>query len=374
MDDFFDEVDSTTKYATVAEDEITSEICNHFGIQFNGTSEFEPLKKYIHPSTFNIGLIVGTSGGGKTTLLYEYNKEEETIWDGTKSIASHFPDTQSASKAFMGVGLNTVPSWLKPYHVLSNGEKYRADMAIRLKDNSVFDEFTSIVDRNTAKSMALGIGKYIRKEDFKNVVFASPHKDIIEWLEPDWVYDVDLKTITLKDSLRQRDSISIKFRKNEKSLWGLFSKHHYLDKALNVASEVYTAYWDDVLVGMVAVLTLPSGTIKNAYRFHRLVVLPEFQGMGIGMNISNAIGQYYLDQGKVIYGKTAHPKVGEYRERSPLWKPSSKNKSIRKNIASETNKESMNWTPIYDRPSYSHQFIGNVPLEYITNDIDLDEW
>lgn len=373
MNDFFAVELRNTKSSTITEDEITTELCNHFSIDFNGTSEFEPLKKYVHEKPFNIGLIVGTSGGGKTTLLNEYNKEEKFEWDSSKSIASHFPNTDSAMKSFMGVGLNTVPTWLKPHHVLSNGEKYRADMAIKIKDGAVFDEFTSIVDRPTAKSMALGINKYIRKQGFKDVVFASPHKDIIEWLEPDWVYDVDLKTITLKDSLRQRDSITIKFRKNEKSLWGLFSKHHYIDVDMNKASDVYTAYWDDTLVGMSAVLPLPSGHIKTAFREHRLVVLPEYQGLGLGMRISNAIGQLYKDEGKLFYSKTAHPKVGEYREASALWKPSSKNKSVQKSTDSNSGKMKT-WKIITDKLMYAHQYVGDCEIEYLNNEIDLDEW
>ena len=60
---------------------------------------------------------------------------------------------------FYAVGFNSVPSWFKPYNILSNGEKFRVDTAIRLKSNSLFDEFTSLVDRNVAKSCSNAISR-----------------------------------------------------------------------------------------------------------------------------------------------------------------------------------------------------------------------
>lgn len=49
------------------------------------------------------------------------------------------------------VGLSSVPAWLKPHKVLSNGEAFRADVARLLAETppdgiAVVDEFTSVVD------------------------------------------------------------------------------------------------------------------------------------------------------------------------------------------------------------------------------------
>ncbi len=351
-----------TLISSVEEDEITAQIKFDYDIDFNGINTFAPLKKYIHDNPFNVGLIVGTSGGGKTTLLKEYGTIEEFNYD-TNAIASNFETYDDAKKAFFGVGLNSIPVWLKPYGVLSNGEKYRATLAKMLKDGAVFDEFTSIVDRPTAKSMASSIGEYIRREDFKSVVFASPHKDIIEWLQPDWVFDLDTNEITLKENLRGRPPIELKFRRGEKHLWELFSKHHYISATLNKSANVYTAYWEGTLVGIVAVLTLPSGTLKNAYRAHRTVVFPEYQGFGIGKTISNAIAQVYIDNEKRYYSKTAHPKMGEHRQKSSLWKPTSKNRVKRK--AKEASQNKGKWVVILDKPAYSHEFQGGYDITYL---------
>jgi ABC-type ATPase with predicted acetyltransferase domain len=94
------------------------------------------------------------------------------------------------------VGLNSIPSWYKPYAVLSNGERFRADLARKIEDGAVIDEFTSVVDRNVAKAASVALSKYIRKNNIKNVVLSTCHRDILEWLEPDWVIDTDLGEYT----------------------------------------------------------------------------------------------------------------------------------------------------------------------------------
>lgn len=356
-------------------DDITNQICQSFDIQdFDGEIEFTKAPKPSFDS-FQIGLIVGQSGGGKSTLLKEFGTPEDYAWNDTLCVASNFDSYEDASEKLMGVGLNSIPSWLKPYSILSNGEKYRANMAITLKSNAVYDEFTSVLDRNVSKSLSHSLQRYIRSNNIKNVVFASPHKDIIEFLQPDWVYDLDYKTITYKDSLRQRDSITLKFKRDEKELWEIFSQHHYLSADLNKSCHFYTVYWDDVLVGCSAVLPLPSGYFKNAFREHRLVVLPEFQGLGFGTKISNTIAQLYKNKGCLFYTKTAHPKLGEYRERSPLWEASAKNKMTFIDSNASHNTHMSSWKIITNRMPYAHKYVGDIEMDYIEEKIDnMDEW
>jgi len=67
------------------------------------------------------------------------------------TVAKQLP-SQVAYQKLSAVGLNSVPSWCRPYHVLSNGEQFRARMAAMLNSDTSFDEFTSVVDRTIAKS------------------------------------------------------------------------------------------------------------------------------------------------------------------------------------------------------------------------------
>jgi hypothetical protein len=132
-----------------------------------------------------------THNSGKSTLLKKFGIEESPDWDINKSILSHFESPDEAINKMGAVGLNTIPSWYKPYQVLSNGEKFRADVARKLKSNAVIDEFTSVVDRNVAKAASVSLSRYIKNNDIENIVLSTCHRDILEWLEPDWVIDTD---------------------------------------------------------------------------------------------------------------------------------------------------------------------------------------
>lgn len=112
----------------------------------------------------------------------------------------------------------------------------------------------------------------------------------------------------------------------------MFKDHHYLDGNINKAARCYIGVWNDKIVAFGAVLTLPNGNLKNAWRAHRTVVLPDFQGMGIGVRFSDAIAQIHIDQGHRFFSRTAHPRMIYYRESSPLWKPTSKHKKLRKDV------------------------------------------
>lgn len=149
------------------------------------------------PNEWQIGVIVGTSGTGKTTIARElFGEELYTTREYThRSVIDDMPQECSVDeieKMFYAVGFGSVPSWLKPYAVLSNGEKMRVDMARAFleKDFIVFDEYTSVVDRNVAQVASVAIAKAIRKTQ-KKFIAVTCHYDILEWLQPDWVFDTD---------------------------------------------------------------------------------------------------------------------------------------------------------------------------------------
>ena len=183
---------TTPLISTVERDDFIAASEKAFDCRFDGTSKFYPwvLPSNI-PKEFKIGVIVGSSGSGKSTLLKNFGQEESPEWDATKSIISHFESPDEAINKLGAVGLNSIPSWYKPYHVLSNGEKFRADLARKLKSHSVIDEFTSVVDRNVAKASSVSLSRYVKNNNVTNIVLSTCHRDILEWLEPDWVIDTD---------------------------------------------------------------------------------------------------------------------------------------------------------------------------------------
>jgi ABC-type transport system involved in cytochrome bd biosynthesis fused ATPase/permease subunit len=184
--------DSEPLTSTVEKDAFINASEKAFDCTFDGVSKFYPWKLPTNlPKKFKLGVIVGSSGSGKSTLLYKFGTEESPTWDPNKSIISHFESPDDAINKLGAVGLNSVPSWYKPYHVLSNGEKFRADLARKLKSNAVIDEFTSVVDRNVAKAASVSFSRYLKNNDVENIIVSTCHRDILDWLEPDWVIDTD---------------------------------------------------------------------------------------------------------------------------------------------------------------------------------------
>jgi len=177
----------------VSPDEFTLASEKAFDCSFGGVSKFYPweLPQDDLLNDFSLGVIVGGSGTGKSTLLRQFGIEEVPVWESDKAVVSHFDSPDTAISRLMAVGLNTVPSWYKPYSVLSNGEKFRADLARKIKHNAVIDEFTSVVDRNVAKAASVALSRYVKKHNLKNVVVSTCHHDIVDWLQPDWVINTD---------------------------------------------------------------------------------------------------------------------------------------------------------------------------------------
>ena len=154
----------------------------------------------IDDMEWNIGLIVGGSGTGKSTIARElfpddyirgYEYSASSVIDDMPKDAS----IKDIELAFTGVGFASPPSWLKPYAVLSNVEQMWVDLARAMLENRelfVFDEFTSVVNREVAKTGSLAIAKAVRKKG-KRFIAVSCHDDIIEWLQADWIYNTDEK-------------------------------------------------------------------------------------------------------------------------------------------------------------------------------------
>lgn len=350
----------------VNHDAITEEIEKIFDYKV-GDILTEEIEIPIFPKDFEIGVIVGSSGSGKSTIMREVFGEEEKIeWDLSKSIASNFSSFEEASNKFGAVGLNSIPTWLKPYNVLSNGEQFRADLARRLHSNSQIDEFTSVVNREVAISCCCSIEKYIRRNKLHNIVFCSCHDDILPYLNPTWVYNTD--THILSRGYLQRPPITVKLSPCSYTAWDMFKKHHYLSGEINSASVCYLAMIGDTPCAFIALLSLPGRDVKHAWREHRLVVLPDYQGMGIGNKISETIAQAYIEKGCRYFSKTANPRMGDHRDRSPLWRATVNNRSDRMSYLDATGKARQNrrygmrdeLVAIHaKRVCYTHEYIGD---------------
>lgn len=169
------------------------------------------------PKEWKVGLIVGNSGTGKTTIAKELFPDSYiTNFKYThESILDDMPqnkNVQEIAKALTSVGFSSPPSWLKPYQVLSNGEKMRCDLARAVLSDEklfVFDEFTSVVDRNVAKVGSFAMQKAIRKVADKQMIAVTCHFDVEDWLLPDWVFNTNDMTFRICDSKKKDQTFGL---------------------------------------------------------------------------------------------------------------------------------------------------------------------
>lgn len=319
----------------ISNDKYTEYLYEAFDIQNKEESNVEIQNNIYLNFDWQIGVIYGGSGTGKSTLLKNFGSIQQSNFDNSKSLISNFDwlEPKEATYLLSSMGLSSVPTWLRPFNTLSNGEQYRASLAYvvgKAKENEIIliDEYTSVVDREVAKAMSNALQKYIRRTN-KKVILASCHFDIMEWLQPDWVYSPNKGRVERPDYLRQRPSVDLEIFRCRYETWKVFKQHHYLTQELNAAAKCFCFTWNDKPVGFIAILPMPSGTIKDAFRVSRLVILPDYQGLSIGIKILNIFGAMYKSIGKSLYIKTSNPSLfNGMKNNDSYWKLVMENNNI----------------------------------------------
>jgi ABC-type ATPase with predicted acetyltransferase domain len=330
-----------------------------FDVDKNEVSKEFNIDIPIEKMEWNIGVIVGSSGSGKTTIAKEVFKDyflfDGYKWDNTKTIVDNFDDKYSVkeiTEVLSKVGFSSAPDWLKPFNILSNGQKMRAELARLILENDkpiIYDEFTSVVDRQVAQVGSYAIQKYIRKSN-KQFIAISCHYDILDWLEPDWIFDAN-KNEFIKES-RQRPKIEVKIRKAEQSEWKIFKEFHYLSSEHNKATHKFICEIDDKIIGWCSILHFPHPRVKNMKRIHRIVILPDYQGIGLGNRFLNEIAKMYKHQKQRVTITTSTPVFINSLIKSKEWimirKPSRVKNSVARSATIAKNTSSDRLTASFE--------------------------
>jgi GNAT superfamily N-acetyltransferase len=288
------------------------------------------------PSPWQIGLIVGPSGSGKSTIaraMFGQNIYRPEPWPADRAVVDGLGDRpiKEITHLFTAVGFSSPPSWVKPYRVLSNGEQFRCDLARALARGStelaevggdasrlvVFDEFTSVVDRNVARVVSAAIAKGIRDGRIGcRFVAVTCHYDVTEWLAPDWV--IDMATASFVRRRLRRPPIELEIFRCRRSAWRMFARHHYLSGALPQGARCYLAMWKGLPIAFCASVSLIGW--KNRWRISRIVTLPDYQGLGVGMAVAEAVAELHVDEGHRVNVTGSHPALIAHCRRSPRWR------------------------------------------------------
>jgi GNAT superfamily N-acetyltransferase len=280
---------------------------------------------------WNVGLIVGPSGSGKTTIARaEFGADlvdREYGWPDDAAILDGFDKALSVKEVvglLTAVGFGSPPAWLRPFRVLSTGEQFRATLARALSEADsgsfvVMDEFTSTVDRKVAQVGSHAVQKAIRRRN-RQFVAVTCHFDVIDWLQPDWVYRPDSTDFEWR-RLQRHPRVELGLAHVPRDAWRVFRHHHYLSGELHVAAKCVCAFHEGQPVAFNAYYKFPHPRVKNIMVNHRTVVLPDYQGLGIGERLTSAVGEYLHREHEQRYRTTlAHPALIAAYRKSPRWR------------------------------------------------------
>lgn len=283
----------------------------------------------IEERDWSIGLIVGPSGAGKSTIarvMFGDALDKIPKW-GPSSVIEDFDSSISMAdvcSALQSVGFNTVPAWMRPYHVLSTGEKFRVDMARRIAEahrgggTIVCDEFTSVVDRQVAKIASHAIQKFVRRSG-KQFVAVSCHDDIIEWLQPDWTIDPSTRSFSWR-SVQRRPELAIEIAPVGYEAWSIFAPFHYLTAELNKAARCFGLFVNGRIAAFAGILHRPHARASNIKGVSRLVTLPDFQGLGLAFVLVDTLGAAHRAAGNRLRTYPAHPALIKGFNKSVNWR------------------------------------------------------
>lgn len=299
--------------------ELHSEVFNTFRCQSAANSlDIDVKKKSVHKleinnininDNWNIGLIYGASGSGKTTLAKKLFGENifDISLDEKLPILEQLPKEYSyedCSNILNGIGLNSVPCWIRPIKTLSNGQKARAEAAYLMCKNDFvcIDEWTSVVDRTVAKAMSVCLHKFAKKFN-KKIILLSCHYDILEWVNPDWLIDCNKQNFELHKNedffFNKREKLEFTIKEVGRETWKYFSKYHYLSERLPGGQiYLYGIFYGENQIGFQCFANYVPHVKGTKIIFHsnRTVIHPDYNGLGLGIKLINETSKLLMNK------------------------------------------------------------------------------
>ena len=85
------------------------------------------------------------------------------------------------------------------------------------------------------------------------------------------------------------------------------------------SAKCFTIHINNIEVGFFSVVHFPHPKIKNMKKGHRLVILPDYQGIGLGNIFSTKVASWYKKQGYRFSITSSIQSLIHARKKSNLW-------------------------------------------------------
>lgn len=173
-----------------------------------------------------------------------------------------------------------------------------------------------------------------------------------------------IRNIIIKQNLKQTPKIKLTARRVEPHTWYTlgFYKHHYLTQTLNKSCKCILFEWNNNPIAFIALLNSPRKGMPYGFSISRLVIMPDYQGLGLSTKIIDFCGAILKQLGEqyVLYIKTIHEKMGNALEKSKNWMPTAYNGKTRNyNAITSEGKKYQNRLA---RKSFCFKYVGQ-PLQ-----------
>ena len=292
----------------------TKEVSEAFGLGADHARQFtlyDNVNFQIRPK--DIVLITGDSGSGKSALLRaikeDLSKEAQDIKDlkidKNKPIVETIgKNTTEAIQALSQAGLNDAFIFLRPYSQLSDGQKQRYTTALLLASDKPFwiiDEFTSILDQDTAKILAFNLQKQARRQG-KTIIAATTRRGLIGDFAPNvhihkrygkevtihYYPKAKAKRCTLLRKMTIQPGTSVDYK--------ALSQFHYRTDRLPPPRKIFTLKYKHELCGVI-VYSYPQAITfgrKQVWKgslaqlqnqistISRVIIHPKYRSIGLG--------------------------------------------------------------------------------------------
>ncbi|MEK6676174.1 MAG: hypothetical protein AABZ47_11035 [Planctomycetota bacterium] len=343
-----------------------SELGVRFGIPLYTTSRVVLRRTKINLSPGRLIAIVGPSGSGKSTAIGEIGKAISRA-----SLVQHikFPlDTAVIDAVAPGAELNEVIAlltsaglgephlWIRPVTELSEGERFRAQLAraIALQHRAgggaplLCDEFCSNLHRRLAKAVSYNLRKLVTRRGICAVV-AINNPDILDDLQPDTIVHLKgngaveteevAREISAPFSLLHRVRIERGCKRDFEPFAGM---HYRATNELGFVDKVFVLR-DIVEEELLGIVVYSHGPLENSLRnaatngrfvrdpegvnrhfriVRRLVIHPDVRGCGLGHYLLSQtlprIGTKYVEclasmgEFNPVFEKAGMRRIGQY--------------------------------------------------------------